>query len=62
MAEVTRGERKVEDISVEREGNLIYMNMRTRRPRGKKYYLRKLILTEDQARDLRDELINSGLE
>ena len=61
MADKRRGIRIVEEISVERDGAKIYLDTRIRRPKGKSYHLRRLVLTEDQARVLLGELINVGL-
>lgn len=54
--------RIVIETSVEREMAEIYLNVSFRRPRGRVHHQRRLILTEKQAQDLRDELINAGLD
>ena len=61
MADKKRQRRIVEEISVERGEGEIYLDTRLRRPKGKRYHLRRLVLTEDQARNFLDELMNAGL-
>ena len=52
MADKKRQRRIVEEISVERGEGQIYLDTRIRRPKGKSHHLRRLVLTEDQARVL----------
>lgn len=61
MPDELREDRIVEELSVGREGPEIHLDVRFRRRRGKGHHLRRLVLTEDQARDLLQELMNTGL-
>ena len=61
MADKKRQRRIVEEFSVERGEDKIYLDTHFRREGGTHHRLRRLVLTEDQARDLLGELTNAGL-